>query len=69
VLTRCCPSSSFGYHPRSPPLLFKPPSPALAEMMKIASILLALAVVKAAPVAQRQWRQLAADEKHTCVCT
>jgi hypothetical protein len=52
-----------------PPLLFKPPSPALAEMMKIASILLALAVVKAAPVAQRQWRQLAADEKHTCVCT
>jgi hypothetical protein len=38
-------------------------------MMKIASILLALAVVKAAPVAQRQWRQLAADEKHTCVCT
>ena len=37
-------------------------------MMKLAAVLGALAVAaNAAPVARRQWRQLSADEKQSCV--
>eukprot|EP01043_Picozoa_sp_COSAG02_P012820 COSAG02_NODE_503_length_20999_cov_7.403110_2_plen_121_part_00 len=37
------------------------------KMMKLAAVLGALAVANAAPVARRQWRQLSAEEKQTCV--
>ena len=38
------------------------------KMMKLAAVLGALAVAaNAAPVARRQWRQLSADEKQSCV--
>ena len=35
--------------------------------MKLTATLCVLALANAAPVARRQWRQLSAEEKQTCV--